>query len=94
MPAGLETWNWELGLADQSFVVIPIPLDCDGAVEISWEQEGKVRIHRYRVRLGWDTDLLHWSGTRGSFAGRDGTPNPGECEQSQSAEPRPQAERS
>ena len=33
-------------------------------------------------------------GTRGGFAGRDETHNPGECEQSQSAELRPQTERS
>src|SRR5207237_1150597 len=34
------------------------------------------------------------SGTRGSFAGRDEAPNPGENEQGQSAEPCGQAERS
>jgi hypothetical protein len=46
-----DLWNGALRLGDKSFEMIPIPLDYDGQVEISLEQDGSMRIAGTRVRL-------------------------------------------
>jgi hypothetical protein len=46
-----DLWNGWLRLGDQSCEMIPVPLDYDGAVEISLEHDGTMRITGTRVRL-------------------------------------------
>jgi hypothetical protein len=46
-----DLWNGNLRLGGQLFEMIPIPLDYDGQVEISLEQDGSMRITGTRVRL-------------------------------------------
>jgi hypothetical protein len=62
-----DLWNGDLRLGGQLLEMIPIPLDYDGQVEISLEQDGTIRITGTRVRLeliGTPTYVEEFSGHR------------------------------
>jgi len=62
-----DLWDGSLRLGNQLFEMIPIPLDYDGQVEISLEQDGKIQIigtHVWLELLGAPTYVEEFSGHR------------------------------